>query len=486
MGSYRNTAYAIHVLRVAPAITVSVNGSFNSSMYPKLADVRFSESRRLQRYLLENPAWYVPDLDMVSNSTIEVLMNSVVLAPQGPLALERKHSPVPVLSASRCSDICGNTTAGFGNDCIYEKEVDLPVPLCLGQQTSQRLNLEKCDLSVAGKSSTLLEWLQDVNVSGKFVMLGDFKKEGGSMHLPFEASVVGLYNSFRLSVPLSSLAGGVQLDIAVTQDPTSSEDLTIPLVIVSHPPAVQLHLNCSTSDCFFMPEINSEIARTEYALCGDVDAVHSVSATVDDPRFKVIPQESQEAKQCTGQGWDMSTEFRVTRVEDCAWCEYYVPWDAGYDLVVRRSISLCLKTAVDFEKPHALEKILRPTRHKGDEHNKCVDKAGLLGDAIRKTQDTQMLRVLLKMDADPSALSRGQTPLQIAAARGYLDAMEQLLNKTASTDGSLAAAASHCQVEAVEMLQTCTARSFKSFRTLQILAQITVRTQKTGAKQEAT
>ena len=84
-----------------------------------------------------------------------------------------------------------------------------------------------------------------------------------------------------------------------------------------------------------------------------------------------------------------------------------------------------------------------------------------------------MIQVMLNMGADPAAESRGQTPLQIAAARGpvsrgsgrgrnlvlclttevrgYLDAMGMLLNSSAPTDGSLAAAASRCQVEAMEL-----------------------------------
>ena len=49
VGSYRSTTYAIHVIRVAPAITVSLNSSFDGSDYPNLADVRFVERRRLRQ-----------------------------------------------------------------------------------------------------------------------------------------------------------------------------------------------------------------------------------------------------------------------------------------------------------------------------------------------------------------------------------------------------------------------------------------------------
>ncbi|CAE7203538.1 unnamed protein product [Symbiodinium sp. CCMP2592] len=454
LGSYKNTNYTIHVIRVASAVTVSMNSSFNGSKYPKLANTRFLEKRRLQ-YLLQHPTWYVPDLDMVSNSTIEVVLDSVVLAPLVPAALgpNEKNASMPMVSSSQCSDICGAARAGFGNDCIYEEAVDLPEPLCVGQNTAQDLNLEKSDLSVAGKGSALLDWLRDVNVSGKMVTLDNFEKEGGSTHLPFKALAGGLYDSFLLSTPLASLAGGVQLDIAVTQDPTNAEDLTIPLVIVPHPPPIQLDLNGSKIGYFLLPEMMRETPRTEYAICGNVDAVQNLSAKVDDPRFTVLQNESHEAVQCTGHGFDSRTEFRVVRAEPCDWCEHYTPWDAaGYDLVLRRSILLCLETAVNLENAQALESILKPTIHAGDAHNKCLDKAGLLGDAIRKTKDAQMVQVMLKMGADASALSRGQTPLQIAAARGNLDAMKKLFNTTASKEGSLGAAASQCQVEAMDLI----------------------------------
>ena len=210
---------------------------------------------------------------------------------------------------------------------------------------------------------------QDVHMSGKFVRINDFKQERGPVHLPFQPAAAGLCSSFVLETQLSTLAGRVELDMAVTQDPTSAEGLTMPLVIVSHPPLPQLEHDGPKSDCFFLPEMMRDTPRTEYALCDIVDIpgeVVNVSVTVDDPRFRVLRHESHEAKKCTGHGYDQRTEFRAVRVEDCPWCHHYIPWDAaGYDLVVRRSTLLCLKTAVDLEKVHALESILAPTRHRG-------------------------------------------------------------------------------------------------------------------------
>ena len=50
-------------------------------------------------------------------------MESIVLAPLVPLALHRdaKGSGVPMVSASRCGELCGNTMPGFGSGCIYEE-----------------------------------------------------------------------------------------------------------------------------------------------------------------------------------------------------------------------------------------------------------------------------------------------------------------------------------------------------------------------------
>ncbi|CAE7942396.1 unnamed protein product [Symbiodinium necroappetens] len=475
VGSYADTNYTIHVIRVAPAIKVSVNSSFNSSKHPSLADVRFYEERRLQ-YLLEYPTWYVPDVDMAATSAIEVSLDSVVLAP---MALDGQSSDVPTVSPRRCSHVCGPRKAGFGNACVYEQAVELPVPLCVGLHSPQQLDMDTSDLSVAGKNSTLLDWLRDVNVSGKFVMLDDFSTEDGTMHWPFDAAVVGLHNSFSLSTSLSSLAGSVQLEIAVTQDPTSAEQLRIPLQIVAHPPAVQLALNCSTgSTCFFLPEFNMESPRTEYALCGA--ETQNVSVWVDDPRFTIRATDSAEATQCTGHGQVMRTEYRVSRAEsekDCPWREYYVPWDSGYDLVVRRSILKCLEMAVDSQAVKALGSILETTRYEGRvkrfevrdlmgaemllvrmglvesaDNNPCVDDAGLLGASLRKTPDIQMAKLMLEMDANPSAKSGQDTPLQIAAARGNMAAMHLLLGYKAATKGSLAVAASRCQIKAMELL----------------------------------
>ena len=51
----------------------------------------------------------------------------------------------------------------------------------------------------------------------------------------------------------------------------------------------------------------------------------------------------------------------------------------------------------------------------GADDNPCVDDAGLLGASLRKTPDIQMAKLMLEMDANPSAKSGQDTPLQIAA-----------------------------------------------------------------------
>ena len=80
LGAYAKTTYVIHVLRTVEAIELSLQSSFNTTQYPELKNPVFSEHRRLQ-YQRHHRQWYVPDLDLASNSTLRVNMTSAVLAP---------------------------------------------------------------------------------------------------------------------------------------------------------------------------------------------------------------------------------------------------------------------------------------------------------------------------------------------------------------------------------------------------------------------
>lgn len=73
VGSYINTTYIFHILRLGTAINVSLQ-SFFGAKHPELqsAKANFSEERRIQ-YLSENGKWYIPDVDVDVNSTIKAV-----------------------------------------------------------------------------------------------------------------------------------------------------------------------------------------------------------------------------------------------------------------------------------------------------------------------------------------------------------------------------------------------------------------------------
>lgn len=77
----------------------------------------FQETRRWS-FQLTNPQWYVPDLDMQKNSSIELEYRPIIFGPtrfahgKEPDSLEQSRLS---LLAADCR--CGKETAGFGNDC---------------------------------------------------------------------------------------------------------------------------------------------------------------------------------------------------------------------------------------------------------------------------------------------------------------------------------------------------------------------------------
>ncbi|CAE7258305.1 unnamed protein product, partial [Symbiodinium microadriaticum] len=420
LGAHVHTNYTIHVLRVQPAITVSLSSSFPSKN-PNLSAVVFHEERRLQ-YLQRHPEWPVPDLDMSVESTLQVTLRSLVMAPFSQAA---DMANVPVVSEQPCTDVCGEEIAGYGNGCIFEQVVngqEEQTPLCVGQRAPQGLSLEgltAADTSVLGKNSKLLTWLQDMAVSGKSVLLGGDKKVIDRMQ-PFEAVAsdsTSLTNSFRLKIPLMHLVEGEHyLDIAATQDLTSAEHLSIPFVIMTHPPVLSLHVNCS--DCFLLPGFDKQSLRKEYALCSrGVEAIKNVIASTDDSRFKVTAMEFPAGVSCLGhgKGKDIRKEFRAFRKDECAWCKYYQPWAEGYDVAVVHSTAMCLRLALGLKNVTLLKETIAPTINAGDRANKCVDEGGLLGDAVRRSEKLELVKVLLDSKSDPNAESEGETPMEIAA-----------------------------------------------------------------------
>ena len=207
-------------------------------------------------------------------------------------------------------------------------------------------------------------------VSGKSVLLGGDKKVIDRMQ-PFEAVAsdsTSLTNSFRLKIPLMHLVEGEHyLDIAATQDLTSAEHLSIPFVIMTHPPVLSLHVNCS--DCFLLPGFDKQSLRKEYALCSrGVEAIKNVIASTDDSRFKVTAMEFPAGVSCLGhgKGKDIRKEFRAFRKDECAWCKYYQPWAEGYDVAVVHSTAMCLRLALGLKNVTLLKETIAPTINAGN------------------------------------------------------------------------------------------------------------------------
>ena len=71
VGSYINTTYIFHILRLGTAINVSLQ-SFFGAKHPELQSQNFSEERRIQ-YLSENAKWYIPDVDVGMDSIIKAV-----------------------------------------------------------------------------------------------------------------------------------------------------------------------------------------------------------------------------------------------------------------------------------------------------------------------------------------------------------------------------------------------------------------------------
>ena len=207
--------------------------------------------------------------------------------------------------------------------------------------------------------------------SGKSVLLVDDKRVTTSVYSFDTVSSMGLTNNFRLTTPLANLADETHfLEIAATQDPASAEYLSIPLVVLAHPPALSLHVVCA--GCFLLPDLDNQTRRTEYALCegggSDVDeaAMTDVTASVHDARFKVHTMVLPESESCMGHGMkEMRKEFSAVRNDSCSWCnrnyQIYPAWAEGYDVAVIHSVSTCLRLALQLRNASLLKEIVQRT-----------------------------------------------------------------------------------------------------------------------------
>ena len=90
---------------------------------------------------------------------------------------------------------------------------------------------------MAGKDSSMLQWLQDTQFSGKWVRLtpgSDFKAESSDNH--------SLSTRFRLTGALQTLRDDNRaIQVVATQDMTNSEALEVQVMVVSGAPPPFLH-----------------------------------------------------------------------------------------------------------------------------------------------------------------------------------------------------------------------------------------------------
>lgn len=146
--------------------------------------------------------------------------------------------------------------------------------------------------SIASNRSKLLEWLVDVDFSGKSAGLQLHHGNLSSSYLwPLEgktfahgSSRLKIANIFETSMPIDALTQATELVITPIPDMTDAELLAVPMKVVSHPPPIRLSINSSSSS-FFLPDpmLNE---RAEYAAC-HLKSLTQVHGEILDSRFMV-------------------------------------------------------------------------------------------------------------------------------------------------------------------------------------------------------
>lgn len=103
------------------AVTVSLKGQIDVHGRSVIDPPVFEETRRWQ-YQEANPRWYVPDLDMQQNISIQLEYRPTIFAPL--VHGEAATGTCLSMFADECH--CGNESAGFGNACAVQQRIDFP------------------------------------------------------------------------------------------------------------------------------------------------------------------------------------------------------------------------------------------------------------------------------------------------------------------------------------------------------------------------
>eukprot|EP00438_Fugacium_kawagutii_P010176 Skav235868 [mRNA] locus=scaffold1693:348437:350816:- [translate_table: standard] len=462
-------------------ITVEVAGKMKvqASKYPGRDSVRYSQTsdsngtnisafteQRRWLYQEKMPEWYVPNL--TGTATLEVELRPVCFAPLGPA--ENGGARV-VRYAGDC--LCGKDRTGAGNECPKETVVKLGIadtskPLCLFWQESERrtsvdeLKIDRSSKASLGKGSDMVEWLQDVQRSGKSAKLRMDPQDNASesdLQLEWKLSAENatefqVSNIFSVSMSSEVLIQSAQLVVSTTLDQTDAEEQAVPLRIVPHSPPIVLSIGSGSNAGFLLPAFNVNNRRNDYAVCGLPD-VRLVQGEDVDSRFGVdmrvleLEEDCFRDKVSQKQFW----AFRNDSNTNSAW---YPPWNDNYDVAVTLSPQRCLNEAIDLGDITAVQRIMDwiPEGQPKHYQNSCR----LLQRAIRLDRP-HMIPELLKF-LDPGCENCTETPLGVAAAEGKLEAMDLLLAipevKVDAMDSSgatpLFRAAQHCRIDAVKRL----------------------------------
>ncbi|CAE7772956.1 Asb3, partial [Symbiodinium necroappetens] len=477
---HQPTKYVVHLLRIGEAVSLSIDGPMNPAHFAgaKIASVTFNETRRWQ-YQLNNPVWYVPDLDVTANSSFQLSYLPIIFAP---LIGHHEREAGDFVGLSTFSRVCrcGREEPGFGNACAMEEVITLPGgdELCVFQRgVKQQLVVEESDGSMSSNAVRLVQWLVDVDLSGKYagLRLADTDKQLGfvmslkktTARSEDQASTTvrpQLASVFRASVSTELLlAQATQVVFAPTQDMTDAEALSAPLKIVSHTPPIHLSMESANgSRGFFLPEPNAADDRTDFAVClvGDLAGVKGRVAN-NDSRFEVAVMEVSKGHSCDEQATVKRKQFKTVRKHDPScdpYCPFYRPWADTYDISATLSAPYCFDQAINVDDISAFRNISSWVEEPGRRH--IFEACGTLQRALEVKRTSLASEMLSSLGANPDGgVDVSETPLQALAARGDIESMRFLLRHNASvnhssSDGStpLFAAAQNCHVRAVQLL----------------------------------
>ena len=353
--------YVFHILRVGQMVMLSLDSTMED-LQNASKTLPFREQRRLE-YHKNHPDWFVPNLAKDASCTLEVELRPVCFAP---LLFRATSAQGPAKSdfaeiASTCE--CGHEVAGFGNDCIVQQEVLLPASQasCVfargGKRGRDGLIAKGGSASLLGKSDLVL-WLQDVAVSGKFTVLRLMDEPDKRFEVRKRTSQDQISTLFHHSEPCSSLfMRSGQMLLGTTQDATDSEEDSVPITIVPHPPPVYLSSKEDTS--WLIPDFDVNSRRTSYSECSLQSSPPSANVSVRDARFKVEVSKASLSNDCLGCEV-MEQRYTVIKATNyaasCGSCTY-IHWDGSHDLSVTSSYAGCLDGAIALDDLAALSKL---------------------------------------------------------------------------------------------------------------------------------